>query len=136
MIALPRHRMAFVLLLAALAQPTWAVAHAVVHEHLEAHHAEAVHSHHPGSVLHVPESGTQQVASARGSHEHAHEHRVAVYLRPTRSIDAPPLAALPARTHSPCVIATRQCEIDREVAPSRASPEAAGPSDPRAPPIA
>jgi hypothetical protein len=128
--------MAFALLLAVLVQPAWAVAHAVVHEHLAAHHEEATHSHHPASVLDVPESGTQPVASARGSHGHEHEHLVAVFLRPTGSIDAPSLAVLPSTTPSPCVVATHQCEINREAAPSRASPEASGPSDPRAPPVA
>jgi hypothetical protein len=136
MIAQSRRRMAFALLLAALAQPAWAVAHATVHEHLAAHHEEATHSHHPASVLDVRESEAQPRASARGSHEHGHEHLVAVYLRPTGSTDPPSLAALPSTTSSPCAVATRQREINREAAPSRASPEASGPSNPRAPPIA
>jgi hypothetical protein len=136
MIALSRRRMAFALLLAALAQPAWAVSHAVVHEHLAAHHDEAAHSHHPTSPVDVRESETQPPASARGAHEHEHEHLVAVFLRPARSIDFPSLAALPSMTPSDCAVATRQCEINREAAPSRASPEASRSSDPRAPPIA
>jgi hypothetical protein len=136
MLALPRRRRALALLLAALAQPAWAVAHTVVHQHLAQHHGEVTHSHHPASVPDVPETGTQQTASAQGSHDHEHQHLIAVFLRPTRSTDSPSLAALPSATPSPYVVATQRWQTNREAAPSRASPEAAGPSDPRAPPIA
>jgi len=137
MLALPRRRSALALLLAALASPAWAVAHAAVHEHLERHHEEATHSHHAASVPEVLESGTQPVVSlqGQGSHEHAHDHLVAGFLRPTRNTDYPSLAALPPAAPALHVVAAEQCR-PREAAPSRASPESSGPSDPRAPPIA
>jgi hypothetical protein len=138
MLALSERWRALALLLAALAQPAWAVAHTVVHQRLAQHHGAATHSHHPVGVHDLPESRTQPVASARGSHEHEreHEHLVAVFLRPARGTDLPSPLALPAATPSPYVVATRQRQTHREAAPSRASPEASGPSDPRAPPIA
>ncbi len=126
--------MAFVLLLAALAHPTWAVAHAVVHEHLAQHHGEAP-PHTPASAPEPHEAGTQPLASPDRSHDHEHDHLLAVFVRPTRSADSPSHAALPSATPLPRVIATRQWSVPREAAPSRASPEASGPSDPRAPPI-
>lgn len=132
---LPRRRIATALLLAALGQPAWALAHAAVHEHLAQHHGEAT-PHPPARAPDPHQGGTQPLASPARSHDHEHEHLVAVFLRPTRSTDSPSLAALPSPTSSPYVVATRQWPIHRGAAPSRASPEASGPSDPRAPPIA
>jgi len=136
MLALPRRRTALALLLAALASPAWAVAHAAVHEHLERHHEEVTQAHHPASVPEVPKSGAQQVVSLDGHGSHEHEHLGPVLLRPTRNTDYPSLAALPPATSSLHVVAAEQCRSHREAAPSRASPDSSGPSDPRAPPIA
>jgi hypothetical protein len=137
MLAPPRRLRALTLLLAGLAQPAWAFAHTVVHQHLAQHHEEAAHSHTAG-VSDVSASEAQQAASTPGfhDHDHDHDHLVAVFIRPTRSSDSPSLAALPSAAPRPYVVTPRQWAINREGAPSRASPEASGPSDPRAPPIA
>jgi hypothetical protein len=129
--------MASALLLGALGQPAWALAHVAVHAHLAQHHGEAT-PHPPASAPDPHESETRPLASPERSHDHDHEHEhlVAVFLRPTRTTDSPSLAALPSPTPCPHVVATRRWQIFREAPPSRASPEASGPSDPRAPPIA
>ncbi len=126
--------MALALLLAALAQPAGAAADTAVHQHIAQHHGEATHSHHPASD--APENGTQQVASAKESHGHEHEHRVAFFLRPTRSTDSPSLSVLPSATPSSYGVAIRRGPTNRDATPSPASPEASGSSEPRAPPTA
>jgi hypothetical protein len=124
--ALTRRRIAFALLLAALAQPAWAVAHAGVHEHMAQHHGDAV-PHHPASSHDAHESGPHP------SHEHTHVG--AMLVRPTRDTDSPSPVALPAATPRPSVVATQPRRIDREAVPSRASVAESAPLGPRAPPI-
>lgn len=134
MSAPPRRRIAFILLLAALAQPAWAVAHADIHEHLAQHHGEA--THHPPVIAHDAHgSGTKDLAATERAHHHDHEHLVAVFLRPTRNADTSSMVALPSAAPRPHAVVTGQRLIDRDPSTSRASPEQSGPSEPRAPPI-
>lgn len=137
MSAPPGRRRAILLLLAALAQPAWAAAHAAVHEHLALHHGGATHSQLPASTPDVDPSGTSQVASVRGSHDHDHAHLAAVFVRSTRGTGLPSPVALPATVPCPSsVVVHQRWHLYPEAAASRASPDAAGSSDPRAPPIA
>jgi hypothetical protein len=125
--------MAAALLLAALGQIAWALAHAAIHEHLAQHHRAAT-PHLLVSAPDLHESGTRPLASPQRPYDH--EHPAAVFLRPTRCTDAASPATLPSATPSHFAVAARQWSIYRESVLSRASPEASGPSDPRAPPIA
>lgn len=124
--ASPHRRVAWILLLAALLQPGWAVAHALVHEHLASHHRERPAIPH----------GEAAPSFAAEERPHDHGHLDDALFLASRGIDAAQLTALPSASPSPRAVATQECPVPREAAPSRASPEASGPSDPRAPPIA
>ena len=122
-----------VLLLAALAQPAWATAHAAVHAHLARDHGSTSHSEAPASNPDEHPSETRQTA-ARESHDH--DHLVGLFVRATRSTDLASPAALLSATPCPEVVPPRRWQLQLEAAASLARTEATGPSGPRAPPVA
>ena len=124
-----------VLLLAALAQPAWATAHAAVHAHLARDHGSTSHSEAPASNPDEHPSETRQTA-ARESHDHDHDHLVGLFVRATRSTDLASPAALLSATPCPEVVPPRRWQLQLEAAASLARTEATGPSGPRAPPVA
>ena len=119
--------MAWFLLLAALAQPGWALAHALVHEHLEHHHSAQLAAAHEARVPHVQRD-------ERAPHDHGHLDEA--LLRTGRSLHAAQFAMLPAALPTPVAAAVRPDWIVAAGAPPRASPEFTDPSHPRAPPNA
>ena len=122
----PKRRAAWILLLAALSQPGWALAHALLHEHLAHHHAE------PAATSY------EAAASVLGSDErpHDHGHLDGALLLFSRSSNPASFAALPSPSPSPGATTTRSAWVVPVGAPPRASPELADPSRPRAPPHA
>ena len=135
-----RHGQAWILLLAALSLPGWELAHAFVHEHLAHHHGEQEHRHGARTHLHGEAAGTahraHDLALTPDESAHEHGHLDGIILPTTRSHDASWLVALPSG--SPEAVARREAtpRFFEERAPPRASPEAADPSHPRAPPHA
>jgi hypothetical protein len=130
-------RRALILLLAALALPAWATAHAAVHAHLAEHHGGATHSETPASAPDEHPSETRQIAAREShDHDHEHEHLVGLFVRPTGSTDLGSPAALPLTT--PCAEAAPRLrwQLHLEAAAPLARREAVGSSGPRAPPAA
>ena len=124
--SLPR-RMVWILLLAALAQPGWAMAHQFVHAHLEHHHSARFAPAHDAQA-------PQLVHDEKAPHDHGHLGEA--LLRAGRSTDATHFAALPSALPSPVAAAERPGSPVREGAPPRATPGLADSSQPRAPPHA
>lgn len=132
--------MAWVLLVAALALPGWAVTHALVHQHLAHHHGEGEHHHGNESHHHAAgpatSHGTEGLAAVAAERAHEHGHLDAVLIPASRSQLAPPPAVLPADSPEPVAAPTFTMRVARERAPPRPSHESADPSHPRAPPAA
>ncbi len=118
--------MGWILLLAALAQPGWAVAHALGHSHLEQHHSAHVlaaletHAGHPACNEKTP---------------HDHGHLDDALIVASRGTNALQFEALPAASPSTVAAAEPPGRIVRERALPLAGPELTGPSHPRAPPL-
>lgn len=133
-------RTSWILLFAALALPSWAVTHALIHQHLAHHQGEGEHQHGSESHHHAPgpatSHGTEGLALVADERAHEHGHLDAVLIPATRSPLAAPPTLLPAATPEPVVAPTFIVRVARERAPPRASPEFADPSHPRAPPHA
>ena len=121
-----QRRIAWTLLLAALALPGWAVAHEQIHEHLARYHQERA------AVSHEAEA--PYLAADERTHDHGHLDEAPLLAR--RSTVAIQFATLPSASPSPVAAAERPGSIAREGAPPRASPELTNSSHPRAPPNA
>ena len=121
-----QRRMAWILLVAALALPGWAAEHARVHEHLAHHHQEHA------AVSHEAEA--PYFASDERPHDHGHLDETLLLAR--RSTGTIQFAALPSASPSPIAAAERPGSVAREGTPPRASPELTNSSRPRAPPNA
>jgi len=121
-----QRRMAWILLVAALALPGWAAAHARAHKQLAHHHQEHAAASH--------EAAAPYLASDERPHDHGHLDEA--LLRARRSTDTIQFAALPSASPSLVAAAKRQSSIAREGAPQRASPELTNSAHPRAPPNA
>ena len=149
MVAPRRTRMALVLLLALLAQPAWAVAHVVVHDHLTHHpdhhgesgsHDHAGHDvghHAPSHAPRAPETSLEgdELLTSNAGHDHDHDHFDATFVRRADSTGEIALAAIPAEASRVIEPAVGR-RVESESQPSRASPAHANPSRPRAPPHA
>ena len=136
----PRHRKAWILLLAALSLPAWEIGHAFVHEHLAHHHGEHAHAdgapshHHWKAATGANEGHGPFMASDDRAHEHGHLE--AVLVPASRSDDASMRVALTSASPEPATASTSVARIAQERAPPRAGPEESDPSHPRAPPHA
>ena len=119
--------MACILLLAALAQPGWAVAHALVHEHLEHYHSARLADAHEAQAPHLAHD-------EKAPHDHGHLDEA--LLLAGRGTGATHFAAFPSAFASPVAAAQRPGSVVGERAPPRSSSEFTDPSNPRAPPIA
>lgn len=140
MLASSRRRTAWILLVAALALPGWAVTHALIHQHLANHHGEGRHhhgdeSHHHASGPATPK-GTEALALVADERAHEHDHLEAVLIPASRGQLAVPPMVLPAASPEPVVAPTFTIRSARERALPRASSKSADPSHPRAPPHA
>ena len=130
--------MALVLLLAILAQPAWAIAHAAIHDHLvhhPHHHGETDGHHHHGTDRSEDPRDSSGPRVAGDEHGHDHDHLEAMFVRPAQSADGLSFAAIPA-TESRWVVLPLHRRVVREGQPSRASPDRPDTSHPRAPPHA
>lgn len=140
MASLPSRRTAWVLLVAALALPGQAVAHALIHRHLAQHHGEGAHQH--GGASHLRAGAPAAIHPAEGftsfidERAHDHGHLDGVLLRASRSQVAPPPVALLAASPESVAGPMLTVRVAQGRAPARASPDAADPSRPRAPPHA
>ena len=121
-----QRRMAWILLVAALALPGWAAAHARAHEHLSHRHQEHA------AVSHEAEA--PDLASDERPHDHGHLDEALLLAR--RSTFTIQFAPLPSASSSPAAAAERQGWAVGEGAPARASHELTNPPHPRAPPNA
>ena len=129
----PQAWRALLLLLAALAQPGWAIVHAAVHAHLALDHGHA--RHHEGESAPDGHPSENVQVAALGSHEHEHEHLAGLFVRPTHNAKLASPAALPSATPCAEVLPQRRWQLQRDAPASLARTDAAGPSGPRAPPI-
>lgn len=114
--------MAWILLLAGLAQPSWALAHALVHAH------EA--RHHEGADAPATPVGASHHAAKSSHDDHAHLDHGA--LLKSRGADGGSAAPLPAAPRLPDVSTTRLAAGAREP-PALAAPLSHA-LQPRAPP--
>ena len=137
-----RTSMAFVLLLALVAQLAWAIAHAAIHDHLahHPHHQGEANGHHHHGLAHghghageLQGDGAPAVDGA--GHRHDHDHLDATFVLTTGSDERLPIAAI-AVAEARWVPPPLHRRIICEGQPSRASPDPPDASRPRAPPPA